>query len=99
MTEPSHNCTDETCSATRTTPLLGSIPQATTTLTIDIVSDVICPWCWIGKRRLEKALKLVGNPPEVKGTWKPFQMNPQMQPQGIERRVYRTKKFGSWEKS
>jgi len=69
------------------------------TLTIDIVSDVICPWCFIGKRRLEKALKLLGDPPGVKVNWKPFQLNPHMPPQGIERRAYRTAKFGSWEQA
>src|ERR1700687_5585008 len=69
------------------------------TLTIDIVSDVICPWCFIGKRRLEKALKLLCNPPGVKVNWKPFQLNPQMPAEGIERRAYRIGKFGSWEQS
>jgi predicted DsbA family dithiol-disulfide isomerase len=68
-------------------------------LIIDIVSDVICPWCFIGKRRLEKALRLLGDPSGVKVNWKPFQLNPQMPPQGIERRTYRTAKFGSWEQS
>src|SRR5271166_6475994 len=68
-------------------------------LTIDIVSDVICPWCYIGKRRLEKALKLLGDPPGVRVVWRPFQLNPQMPPQGIDRRAYRTAKFGSWEQS
>jgi predicted DsbA family dithiol-disulfide isomerase len=70
-----------------------------TALTIDIVSDVICPWCWIGKRRLEKAFKLLGDLAGVNVNWRPFQLNPQMPPQGIERRVYRTAKFGSWERS
>src|SRR5271167_3449985 len=70
-----------------------------TILTIDVVSDVICPWCFIGKRRLEKALTLLGDPPGVKVTWKPFQLNPQMPAQGIERRAYRIAKFGSWEQS
>lgn len=69
------------------------------TFTIDIVSDVICPWCFIGKRRLEKALKLLREPPGATVNWRPFQLNPQMPPQGIERRAYRTAKFGSWERS
>jgi len=67
------------------------------TLIIDVVSDVICPWCFIGKRRLEEALKLLDDPPGVRVIWRPFQLNPQMPPQGIERRAYRTAKFGSWE--
>lgn len=64
-------------------------------LTIDVISDVVCPWCWIGKRRLEKALD--GRPATVR--WHPFQLNPDMPPEGIERRAYRIRKFGSWERS
>ena len=61
---------------------------------IDIVSDVICPWCFIGKRRLEKALALR---PElaVDITWRPFQLNPDMPAEGIERQAYLAAKFGS----
>jgi predicted DsbA family dithiol-disulfide isomerase len=60
---------------------------------IDIVSDVICPWCFIGKRRLEKALSLR---PEVAVdvTWRPFQLNPDMPPDGMERQAYIAAKFG-----
>src|SRR4051812_25352727 len=68
-------------------------------LTIDVVSDVICPWCFIGKRRLERALALLGNPADVRVVWRPFQLNPRMPAEGMERRAYRTTKFGSWEKS
>ncbi|HZZ82152.1 MAG TPA: DsbA family oxidoreductase [Gemmataceae bacterium] len=64
---------------------------------IDVISDVICPWCWIGKRRLEKAIAALGMP--VKVRWLPFQLNPTMPKEGISRREYRTKKFGSWERS
>ena len=66
-------------------------------LTVDVISDVICPWCYIGKRRLEKAIAAFGVPAKVR--WLPFQLNPTMPKQGISRRVYRTKKFGSWERS
>lgn len=66
-------------------------------LTVDVISDVICPWCYIGKRRLEKAIAAIGKPVEVR--WHPFQMNPTMPKEGISRREYRTKKFGSWERS
>jgi predicted DsbA family dithiol-disulfide isomerase len=61
---------------------------------IDIVSDVICPWCFIGKRRLEKALALR---PELTTavTWRPFQLNPDMPASGMERQAYLTMKFGS----
>lgn len=64
-------------------------------LTIDVISDVICPWCFIGKRRLEKALD--GRPATVR--WHAFQLNPDMPREGIERKAYRIKKFGSWERS
>src|SRR4051794_22525658 len=64
-------------------------------LTIDVISDVICPWCFIGKRRLEKALG--DRPATVR--WHPFQLNPDMPREGIDRRTYRIKKFGSWERS
>jgi predicted DsbA family dithiol-disulfide isomerase len=60
---------------------------------IDIISDVICPWCFIGKRRLERALTLR---PEVTNeiTWRPFQLNPDMPEEGMDRRAYLAAKFG-----
>src|SRR3954470_2591412 len=64
-------------------------------LTIDVISDVICPWCFIGKRRLEKAL----GDRSVTVRWHPFQLNPDMPREGIERKAYRIRKFGSWERS
>lgn len=66
-------------------------------LSIDVISDVICPWCYIGKRRMEKAIAEFGKSVEVH--WHPFQLNPTMPKEGISRREYRTKKFGSWERS
>jgi predicted DsbA family dithiol-disulfide isomerase len=67
---------------------------------IDVVSDVICPWCYIGKRQLERALTIL----EQDGLhftvhWNPFQLNPDMPPEGRDRAAYRTWKFGSLEKS
>jgi predicted DsbA family dithiol-disulfide isomerase len=64
---------------------------------VDVISDVICPWCFIGKRRLEKAI--AAHDGHVKVRWLPFQLNPTMPKEGISRREYRTKKFGSWERS
>ena len=66
-------------------------------LSVDVISDVICPWCYIGKRRLEKAIVAYGQP--VKVNWHPFQLNPAMPKEGIGRREYRIGKFGSWERS
>jgi predicted DsbA family dithiol-disulfide isomerase len=67
---------------------------------IDVVSDVICPWCYIGKRQLERALALL----EPQGlrfdvAWHPFQLNPDMPREGADRLQYRIAKFGSLEKS
>ena len=66
-------------------------------LVVDVISDVICPWCYIGKRRLEKAIATHGEPVNVR--WHPFQLNPMMPKEGISRREYRIRKFGSWERS
>jgi predicted DsbA family dithiol-disulfide isomerase len=66
-------------------------------ISVDVISDVICPWCFIGKRRLEKAIADYSNP--VKVSWHPFQLNPAMPKEGISRREYRIAKFGSWERS
>jgi predicted DsbA family dithiol-disulfide isomerase len=68
------------------------------TLTIDVISDVICPWCYIGKRRLEKAVAAFGRE-QVQVRWHPFQLNPRMPREGMNRQEYRTAKFGSCERS
>jgi predicted DsbA family dithiol-disulfide isomerase len=68
-------------------------------LRVEIASDVICPWCYIGKRRLEKALALVGGEVELQIEWLPFQLNPAMPPEGVARMEYRRAKFGSLERS
>lgn len=60
---------------------------------IDIFSDVICPWCFIGKKRLEKALALRPQP-ELSIRWRAFQLNPQMPPEGMDRQAYLATKFG-----
>jgi len=66
-------------------------------LSVDVISDVICPWCFIGKRRLERAI--AAHDGQVKVRWHPFQLHPTMPKEGVSRREYRTKKFGSWERS
>jgi predicted DsbA family dithiol-disulfide isomerase len=66
-------------------------------LGVDVISDVICPWCFIGKRRLEKAIAVHQH--DVRVRWLPFQLNPTMPKEGISRKEYRTRKFGSWERS
>jgi predicted DsbA family dithiol-disulfide isomerase len=67
-------------------------------LPIIVYSDVICPWCYVGKRRLEAALSDPGMPPgipkDLRFSWRPFELNPDMPPEGIERKAYRARKFG-----
>jgi predicted DsbA family dithiol-disulfide isomerase len=64
------------------------------TLTIDIVSDVVCPWCYIGKRNLEAALaSLPENNVEIR--WRPYQLDSTIPPEGIARRAYLERKFGT----
>lgn len=65
---------------------------------IDIVSDAICPWCWIGKRHLAEALAALPGE-RFEAHWRPFQLNPEMPRDGVPRDAYRTEKFGSLERS
>jgi predicted DsbA family dithiol-disulfide isomerase len=68
-----------------------------TPIKIDVVSDVACPWCYVGKRRLEKALEQWdGAPIEVE--WHPYQLDPSMPAAGQKRDEYLTKKFGDLDK-
>ncbi len=65
-------------------------------ITVDIVSDVACPWCYVGKRRLEEALKQwKGAPIEVQ--WHPYQLDPTITKEGVNRDAYLTNKFGDIE--
>jgi predicted DsbA family dithiol-disulfide isomerase len=73
------------------------MPSPPTELTIDVISDVVCPWCFIGKRRLEKAIALK---PEIVVTvhYRPFFLNAWIPREGISREAYLTQKFGSVER-
>jgi predicted DsbA family dithiol-disulfide isomerase len=64
-------------------------------LTIEIYSDVVCPWCYIGKRRLERALDQLNGAVQTRITWRPFQLNPTMPKGGMDRTTYLEAKFGS----
>jgi len=67
---------------------------------IDIVSDAICPWCYVGKRQLERALAtLAAEGLTFDVHWNPFQLNPDMPAEGRDRAAYRAWKFGSAEKA
>jgi len=63
-------------------------------MVIEVVSDVVCPWCFIGKRRLEKALSLVGRQ-DLRVQWRAFELNPHAPKEGLDRKQYRALKFGS----
>jgi predicted DsbA family dithiol-disulfide isomerase len=73
----------------------------TPTLTIDVVSDVVCPWCYIGMRKLEAALALpeAADLPNLVIRWHPFQLNPDMPAQGMPRKQYLEDKFGGPERA
>lgn len=64
-------------------------------ISIAVFSDVICPWCYVGKRRLERALDSLGMRSGAHIEWLPFELNPDMPEGGVERSVYRERKFGS----
>lgn len=68
-------------------------------ITLEVVSDAICPWCFVGKRQLDRALATLRGELDVTVRWRPFELNPQMPREGIDRRSYRIAKFGSWEAS
>lgn len=65
---------------------------------IDIVSDVACPWCYVGKKRLEKAIK-EWNGIQIEIEWHPFQLDPNIPKEGLDRDTYLTNKFGNLEES
>jgi predicted DsbA family dithiol-disulfide isomerase len=77
--------------------VLETSARQTEVLVVEMVSDLICPWCFVAKRRLEKAAALLGKKVEVH--WLPFELNADMPVDGLDRRVYRSTKFGSWEQS
>ena len=86
-------------SVTAATPQTNPSPQPGATRNLTIVSDVICPWCFVAKRNLDSALRLAGSNLKIEVTWKPFEINPDMPKEGMNRRAYRSRKFGSWEHS
>jgi predicted DsbA family dithiol-disulfide isomerase len=67
-------------------------PPVEKRLTVDIVSDVVCPWCYIGKRHLERALEDFDG--EIELRWHPFQLNPDLPTEGVDRKAYLEHKFG-----
>lgn len=68
-------------------------------MNLQITSDFICPWCWIGEHNLDLALSQTGLHDKVRVQFVPYQLNPDMPVEGMNRRDYRTAKFGSWARS
>jgi predicted DsbA family dithiol-disulfide isomerase len=66
---------------------------------IRVTSDFVCPWCYIGEKRLARAIERLPTGIDVQLQWLPFELNPDMPPDGMDRRSYRSRKFGSWERS
>ena len=64
------------------------------TMQLDIVSDTICPWCYIGKKRLEKAMEMRPDL-DLDIRWRPFQLDPTIPSEGVDRKTYLQRKFGS----
>jgi predicted DsbA family dithiol-disulfide isomerase len=77
----------------------GLASGAKATLAIEVISDAICPWCWVGKRRLDRAIAAIAPDVSASVTWRPFELNPEMPKVGVDRRAYRSAKFGSWQRS
>lgn len=65
---------------------------------VDIVSDVVCPWCYIGKRRLEKAIDTLSSKYDFELTYHPFELNPSMPQRGVNQKEYLSDKFGGEER-
>jgi len=71
--------------------VVASMNKQDAMLHIEVYSDVVCPWCYVGKRRLERALGQLKQPHV---TWRPFQLNPTMPKEGMDRTTYLKAKFG-----
>jgi predicted DsbA family dithiol-disulfide isomerase len=91
-------CGVDGCAPT-TSDHFGPASGVQATLAIEVISDAICPWCWIAKRRLDTALAALAPDVTASVTWRPFELNPGMPKAGVDRRAYRSAKFGSWQHS
>ena len=70
-----------------------------TVVNIDIVSDVMCPWCYIGKKRLEDAVESLPDDLEIDVRWRPYQLDPTLPKEGKDRKQYLVEKFGGSERA
>lgn len=63
-------------------------------ITIDVVSDVVCPWCYLGRKRLEQAIESIKDELAVSVTFRPYQLNPDMPPEGVDHKKHLAEKLG-----
>jgi len=68
-------------------------------LNIEVTYDFICPWCWIGEEKLKKAISEANAGEQTKFVFVPYELNPGMPVEGLDRKEYRSAKFGSWARS
>lgn len=61
---------------------------------IDVVSDVVCPWCYLGKARLDQAIANVADDIRVTVNWRPYQLNPDLPPEGVDHKIHLAEKLG-----
>ena len=67
-------------------------------IVVDVVSDVVCPWCYLGKARLEQAIDMVKDELNVHVTWRPYQLNPDIPKEGVDHHAYLAAKLGGAER-
>jgi predicted DsbA family dithiol-disulfide isomerase len=88
-------CVVEGCGPTMEQPERQIAVKAVASHHLSVVSDVICRWCFMPKRNLEKALQILGPKLQVEMTGSAFELNPEMLKEGMDRHQYRSEKFGS----
>jgi predicted DsbA family dithiol-disulfide isomerase len=64
-------------------------------LVIEITSDYVCPWCYLGEARLEKAIRLAAPKVSIKRSWRPYELNPDQPKEGVDRQEYMIRRFGA----
>ena len=101
MTDPleTDTCSAGGCTLEVRPPASKDTAEKTKTLSVEIVSDVICPWCYVAKRQFGRAVAGLPGDVAVSVHWKQFELNPDMPVEGMDRVAYRSGKFGSWEYS
>ncbi len=84
---------------------LAVVGETADPITVEVFSDLVCPWCYVASRRLADAVAMFSadggpaGPVPVRVVWSPFELNPDMPADGLDRRAYRSAKFGTWRRS